>query len=336
MVKYYNLGDVMSDKIMYFANFNITFGQDFEPMLKHFEDIIYPAFLSGLTRGEKSQKDNTSEADNGPVFSMKNVELKKEPNGEIVLVGNYVKDTMYKVRTNLKAGELVQSPLDVPTAPYSRFIIFLRNHRMILIKNESNSPDIRSFQATVRNILTKYRKRKNDKIEKSKENKPKLPYASVNIVDMKLKEDISQVIDKLIEINKVNLRFFPLNGDNDPRPLANAVRQEMLGMGCDTANSSFNSPKNKNGVKNFLEETTSTGLAISTIKAIDNEGLPVTIKEDNFTSSKRLEFGKDIDGNDDNYLINFAKRNEAMTVTSEENDELYNYYFSVLDNYIKK
>lgn len=324
----------MSNKIMYFANFNITFGTDFEPMLKHFEDIIYPAFLSGLTRGKKSE--NTNEDNKGPVFSMNNVELKKESNGDIVLVGNYVKDTMYKRRTNLKEGELVQSPLDVPTAPYSRFIIFLRNHRMILIKNETDSPDIRSFQATVRNILSKYRKNENRKIGKNKVNTNKLPYASVNIVDMKLKEDINKVIDKLMEINKVSLRFFPLNGDNDPRPLANAVRQEMLGMVCNTANTSFNSPKNKNGVKNFLKETTSTGLAISTIKAIDNEGLPVTIKEDNFTSSKKLEFNKDIDSNDDNYLINFAKKNEEMKVTSEENNELYNNYFSVLDKLIKK
>ena len=32
-----------TNKKMYYANFNITFGNDSEPMLEHFFDIIYPA-----------------------------------------------------------------------------------------------------------------------------------------------------------------------------------------------------------------------------------------------------------------------------------------------------
>ena len=32
----------MDEKNMQFANFNITFGENDDPMLEHFEDIIYP------------------------------------------------------------------------------------------------------------------------------------------------------------------------------------------------------------------------------------------------------------------------------------------------------
>lgn len=38
------------DKIMHYANFNITFGAENEPMLSYFEDIILPAFNSGYKR----------------------------------------------------------------------------------------------------------------------------------------------------------------------------------------------------------------------------------------------------------------------------------------------
>ena len=38
------------EKRMHFANFNITFGKDEDPMLTHFEDIIFPAFCSGTYR----------------------------------------------------------------------------------------------------------------------------------------------------------------------------------------------------------------------------------------------------------------------------------------------
>ena len=36
--------------------------------------------------------------------------------------------------------ELEEKDMYVPSSPYSRFIIFLQNHRMVLIKNESVSP----------------------------------------------------------------------------------------------------------------------------------------------------------------------------------------------------
>jgi len=45
----------MEEKSMQFANFNITFGQNDEPMLSHFEDVLFPAFTSGYIRGKKDE-----------------------------------------------------------------------------------------------------------------------------------------------------------------------------------------------------------------------------------------------------------------------------------------
>ena len=45
-------------KTVYYANFNITFGDDNEPMLTHFIDIIYPAFQAGYKRGKEDERPN--------------------------------------------------------------------------------------------------------------------------------------------------------------------------------------------------------------------------------------------------------------------------------------
>lgn len=43
----------MDEKSMQFANFNITFGENDAPMLKHFSDIIFPAFSVDYIRGKR-------------------------------------------------------------------------------------------------------------------------------------------------------------------------------------------------------------------------------------------------------------------------------------------
>lgn len=110
-----------SEKIMHYANFNITYGPTEDPMLTHFEDIIWPAFLSDFKRGKKNEH---------PLFYLSDIAL-KEISGDMVLVGNYIKDTQYDIRTTVQNGELVSTPSSVPTAPYSRFIIFLKNSFML-------------------------------------------------------------------------------------------------------------------------------------------------------------------------------------------------------------
>lgn len=189
-----------SEKIMHYANFNITYGPTEDPMLTHFEDIIWPAFLSDFKRGKKNEH---------PLFYLSDIAL-KEISGDMVLVGNYIKDTQYDIRTTVQNGELVSTPSSVPTAPYSRFIIFLKNHRMILVRNESQSPDIRSFQATIRSLLYNYISNENQKI---KEKDKKLPHALVNIVDIPLPQDIEETLKDVSKINWLKIRFFPLNND---------------------------------------------------------------------------------------------------------------------------
>lgn len=304
-----------NEKIMHFANFNITYGSNEEPMLLHFEDIIYPAFLSKFKRGKPDER---------PIFYFDGVDIKKI-NDEYVLVGNYIKDTQYDVHTTVQDGKLVSTPATVPTAPYARFIIFLKNHRMVLVRNESQSPDIRSFQATVRTILNKYIQEKNRTI---KDKNRKLPYALVNIVDIPLQEDIEEVLKSVKKINLLKFRFFPLNNDINPIPIAQNINNEMKKIMSKRAHVQFTSPESKAEVKELIKE--SAGLAVATLEVQDANGNKTKIKEGQFTSNKKIAFSGDILAEDDSYIINQAKQDTVITQVSEDNLLLYEKFEPVI------
>lgn len=298
------------EKIMQFANFNITYGEDELPMLSFFEELIYPVFNSGYIR--KSRKNEY------PQFSFSDVKI-KEINGEYILIGNYIKNTQYNVNTQMdEQGNLIDSPSEIPTAPYSRFIIILKNHRMVLVKNEAYSPDIRSFEATMREFMKRYIKEKNSLIEDATK---KFPMAHVNIVDMPLNEDIDKLLRGTKKIKWLKLRFFPLNNDINPLPLADAINKEKVAVGSNTANIIFNSPKSVIGIKNILEET--SGLVVSSMQIEEADGEKRTVKEGNLTSSKKIKVFGNIAKEDDNRIIELAKKNEMMNRVSDDNLSIY-------------
>lgn len=308
-----------SEKIMHYANFNITYGPTEDPMLTHFEDIIWPAFLSDFKRGKKNEH---------PLFYLSDIAL-KEISGDMVLVGNYIKDTQYDIRTTVQNGELVSTPSSVPTAPYSRFIIFLKNHRMILVRNESQSPDIRSFQATIRSLLYNYISNENQKI---KEKDKKLPHALVNIVDIPLPQDIEETLKDVSKINWLKIRFFPLNNDINSIPVAEDIDRQMKKLGSKHAHVQFTSPASKEEVKDLIDR--SSGLAVSTLEVLDANGNKSKIKEEQFTSSKKILFGRDILPEDDGYIIDQAKKDTVVTATSEDNKALFDKFKGMLKNLI--
>lgn len=305
----------MDEKVMQFANFNITFGKENEAMLTHFGDIIYPAFTCGYVRGKE---DETAK------YSFDDVRLKKIDR-EYVLVGNFVKDTEYKVITTVQEGELKSSPARVPTAPYSRFLIFLRNHRMILVRNENASPDVRSFQKTVSEILRKYIRTEN--MNRPKDNR--LPGVVVHIVDIPREDSIEQALRDVKKVNWLKFRFFPLNNDLDTSSLLAAIRERMVVAGSKTGNVQFNSPGNKNGIQEIIVST--NGLVEASLEVVDDDGEVRRLKEGTFSSSTKIEYSGNVDENGDMYLAMQAKKNQAMSTVSEENKSLYDQKLAILD-----
>ena len=304
------------------ANFNITYGQDNEPMLTHFHDILYPTFCN-------EQKVRTSK--NVSYFS--DVELKLI-NSEYVLTGNLIRETHYRVRTIVVDNELVSSPNSVPTAPYSRFLIYLKSHRMILVKNEGQSPNLKSFQAVLRKVVERYIREVNR--ERDKADLPLFPNALINIVNMPLPDSIDETIKEFAKIKSINLRFFPLNNDIDPAPLLGLVRSTMNSIDSKTGNLTFNSPKSANGISDLFQDSVASGIASATVTGEKEDGTKVKITDNQLGSELQIPSAGNLSGDDDKRIADYCMKRNYLPEASEDNAALYGEALNILGALINK
>lgn len=304
------------------SNFNITYGQDNEPMLTHFHDILYPAFCN-------EQKVRTSK--NVSYFS--DVELKLI-NSEYVLTGNLIRETHYRVRTIVVDNELVSSPSSVPTAPYSRFLIYLKSHRMILVKNEGQSPNLKSFQVVLRKVVERYIREVNR--ERDGADLPLFPNALINIVNMPLPDSIDETIKEFAKIKSINLRFFPLNNDIDPAPLLGLVRSTMNSIDSKTGNLTFNSPKSANGISDLFQDSVASGVASATVTGEKEDGTKVKITDNQLGSELQIPSAGNLSGDDDKRIADYCMKRNYLPEASEDNAALYGEALNILGAIINK
>lgn len=297
---------------MQLGNFNITFGKTDEPMLRHFKDVIYPAMTSGIERGNREKKET--------IFLFKNVELKKDANDEYILTGNIIKDSDYEITSKLIDGELVEVREIHPEAPYSRFIVFLKNHRMLLVRDGKGSPDLRSFARTLRSIVFLYIGREN-KIRKD-ERKPLLPYASINIVGIPLDTTVQKALEVVSSIQKLEFLTFPLNGDNSFVSAVRTVQDTGKKIDSRRQRVTFSSPKSKMDTAEVI--TQAMPVAEVRLDVTYKDHSKGIIREDKLTENLRVNISKGLkDGEEDADLIAVAKEYKAMKYVSDENKALY-------------
>ena len=309
-------------KIMQLGNFNITWGEKHLPMLYFFESVVFPCFIEGEFK--KIDYSNSKE------YFISDVKL-KEIDNEIVLVGNFIKSMHYHIYNIYENGELKKVSNDIPTAPYSRFIIFLKNHKMVMVKNENESPNIKSFQSTVNEILKKYINKYSDKII-DKLSKSKIKAISeirnkkdfiplVNIIDIPYSKDIEEIFKTVKSITSVTLRFVPLNNDIPPECLFSDIDELIKKNGSKSGNITINSPQNKETVIKMIKD--SSAFAKPTIHVKDNENAKQTIKADALTLSKKIDIERDLTENNDEKISFLAKQDPKISQCSPQNQETY-------------
>lgn len=283
---------------------------------------MYPAFCN-------EQKVRTSK--NVSYFS--DVELKLI-NSEYVLTGNLIRETHYRARTIVVDNELVSSPNSVPTAPYSRFLIYLKSHRMILVKNEGQSPNLKSFQAVLRKVVERYIREVNR--ERDKADLPLFPNALINIVNMPLPDSIDETIKEFAKIKSINLRFFPLNNDIDPAPLLGLVRSTMNSIDSKTGNLTFNSPKSANGISDLFQDSVASGIASATVTGEKEDGTKVKITDNQLGSELQIPSAGNLSGDDDKRIADYCMKRNYLPEASEDNAALYGEALNILGAIINK
>lgn len=311
---------MLDDKQSYIANFNCTFGKEDEPMLDYFFEIVLPA----LSKEEEKDSEKKTE------FFFRNVKL-TNVKGVFVLAGLIVKSTTLEVKSRIINGELVRTNEIYPSDPYSYFLINLKNHRMVLVKNQKGSPTLQNFSVTAREEIKKFIREKNVELSKEEE----LPNVHLNVVAIPFKGAIEEELKKVKQIKNVILRFYPLNGDIIDNETVDYLTESLELLGSKTGNITYNTPTNKDNVASIIKDT--KGLMKPTIRVKYKNGTTRTLKDESFTEVMSIPldeeetFKENID-----VITGKVITKEEFAETSEENKSIYDRMYTRLENAYNK
>lgn len=312
------------------ANFNVTFGKNDEPMLDYFNSIIYPAFTSNIKREYKLSLGSEST----DKYYFLDVTLLKYYE-DYVLSGKIVKETILEVKSVVEDEKLIQRDEKYPTAPYSVFYIYLRNHRMVLIKNQKGSPDIKSFGVTARYILNQYIRETNKQIKEFKKEDVKLlPFCQVNVIGIPMREDLEEALKKVHKMTKLRLRMYPLNGDLDLNEVVDWIANDLRELvDSKTGSISLNSPNSKSGVVNLIDA--SQGVFEATIDVQYEDKSTEKISNNNFSGKTTWALTED-EINDGDIVVPKIVDLESIKLVSPSNNQIYERNVKQIEANLKK
>ncbi len=305
-------------------NFNLVYyGKDEEkPLLSYFDNIFMPALTSNIVRQTKDAK-----------YFFMNVEVNQDSDGEYVLTGLLVKKTVLEVKSDIdEFGQLIEKDDKYPTAPYSMFVIYLKNHRMLYVENQKGSPDIRSFKAAIKYVVNRYVCNMNKELEENGEEE--LPIPIINVTGIPVRSKIDEALKDVVKINQLILRFYPLNGDIDYLVLLDGISEDLRKkVGCKHGEIILKSPENVNGVIEVVSQSDGTVEPIFNVTYSDKRKGKIRNDE----VSEKLEM--DISGDtleEKKSTIEKGKKIKAITYTSENNKKIYEKYQAKIVPFVKR
>ena len=294
------------------SNFNLVYinKDKEEPLLKHFDSILMPALKSGIKKGNG---DTT--------YFLMDVKVKEYKQGEYALTGLLIKKTVLEIKSDIdENGRLIEKDDRYPAAPFSMFIIYLNNHRMLFIENQKGSPDIRNFKATIKHIINTYVRIKNAELKEKGEKE--LPIPILNVTGIPMRQKIDDALKDVMKIRGLTLRFYPLNGDIDYTGLLDGVATDLRRkVGCRRGEIVLKSPKNIAGVIDVVSASEGTVDAIFSVTY--NDKRKGKIKNDEISENLELDItGSDTDEEIDS-AIEHGDKISSLKYTSDENSRIY-------------
>lgn len=280
----------MQTKQMAIADLNLVFGKNEEPMIKWVDEIVLPALKSGIPR--QAQEDTK--------YFFWNVEIGEIRENEYAICGLLIKDTILDVDARFHEGKgLEHLNLHIPSSPYSAFIIYLKNHKMALVKNGKGSPNLRNFSAAFRDIIVSYIKEQNE--IRRKQEQPFLPYCILNIAGIKTEESIRDALRGVKKVNEFKVKFFPLNSQWDDESLVGAIDERWRKvLKSNKSNMIFRTPQSIDGVITVAQQM--EGLAdVELTVEYQGDGLlegknTTKIKNGKLAEKTNIDINNELDG----------------------------------------
>lgn len=296
------------------ANFNTVFllNDEEHPLLDYFDTILMPALNCNIVREI-----------NGDKYFFMNVHVTADLSSNYILTGLIVKKTVLEVKSDIdENGELIELDDKYPSAPFSTFTIYLKNHRMIYIENQKGSPKLSSFRSTIKYVIDKYVRMRNVELEQFSE--AQLPIPLVNVVGIPPRKNIEKELREVSKVTSLTLRFYPLNGDGDIdfSGSFNGLSKDVRRM-IDSKNGeiTYKSPKNILGIINLLAQTQGTVEPIIRVEYKNKSKR--TIRNDEMTETMDINIvGSSLSEEMNNILLE-AQNIDSLNYISSENERIY-------------
>lgn len=313
----------MNKKKIQVANFNVVFLEKEKeaPLLEYFDNIVLPALRSNI---RKKMGDTT--------YLFKDIEVREDKERGYVLTGNIVKRTILEIKSDLDDNEeLIEKDEKHSSAPFSAFVIYLENHRMVFAQNQKGSPTIRNFSATIKYVFSEFIKKYNENQEKEEK---RLPFPYVSIVGIPLRKNIVDALKEVDKVNKVILRFYPLNGDQEFGEMFGALIKDLRqGVGAKNGEIVLKSPKSVPGVVELITKSEGTVDPIIEVTYPDKSKGKIT----GDMVSERMEMGFSEENIlDINEVISQGNKIENTRFVSEENRKIYKKNEGKIIKFIKR
>lgn len=304
----------MSKKKMAVANFNVVFfaGAQEKTLLDCFETIVYPAFTSGVKR-----------VSGGAEYFFMDIEIEEETEGDLILKGKLIKKTILEIKSDIdEMGNLVEKDDRYSTAPYSMFVIYLRNHRMIYVENQKGSPSLKSFSATAKYALNTYVRENNSAYKE--EYGVELPIPVLNVVGIPRREELERILKSVSRVNILTLKFMPLNGDGDIDlgGVFNDMTSELMRkLDFKSGEVVVRSPKNMLGIIEVIDKA--QGTIEPVFKVTYPDKTKKTIKHDMISESMSIDISGDNIHDCENEIVQKGKSIDSISYISPENNRIY-------------
>lgn len=316
----------MENKQMYVADINAVFGKEEEPLIRYIDSIVLPALVSNIV-ADSTEKTR---------YFFEDVQV-RNIGGEFVLSGLLIKDTILEVLSEYTMKEgLKKTDKHFKSSPYSLFMIYLRNHRMMLVKNQNGSPDTRAFSFAFRTVIDKYIRKHNDEIRADVANESKVyfPYVRVKVSGIKTSASVKDALKDVEKITELTLKFYPLNSEWDYGNVFGDIDSKIRKViGSSKCKMTFPSPENMNGVASVIEKT--EGMAKTEMKVKYKEGTHGNkktgkIKDHEISDVSSIKISVDLDSAYEE-IGNIKKEIPSMNVESQNNVVEYEKFIKKLN-----
>lgn len=313
----------MSMKRAQVANFNVVFLEKHNeaPLLQYFDTVVMPALQSEIKR-----------IDGDTSYLFTDIKIIKDEENDFVLAGNIVKKTMIEIKSDLDLeGNLIDKDDKYSAAPYSTFAIYLKNHRMVYVKNQKGSPTIKTFSSVVKFVLSQYIKKYNAEQENEAE---RLPFPCINIVGIPMRRNIEEALKEVSKITRLTLKFYPLNGDQEFGEMFGTLISDMRKTaGSKNSEMVIRSPQNINGVINIIEKLNGTVKPIIEVTYPNKTTGKIT--EDTISERIEMDFaGENIQEVDE--VVLKGKNIENINFVSDGNRKIYEEHKAKIIKFLPK